>query len=73
VYAAVDVGALVKCGDEVMVCTRRAAGGDDLAALRKQVLREYLAVDVREQEVRAAVWKMQGALMRQFAGLHHER
>jgi F-type H+-transporting ATPase subunit epsilon len=73
VYAAVDGGILVKTGDDVVVCTRRAVAGADLAALHAAVTRDFTAVDAGEREARAAVGKMQGALMHRFAEMSRDR
>ncbi len=73
VYLAVDEGVLVKVGDEVMVSVRRATGGVDLDQLHQAVRREYLTLDEQEREVRGAIVRMEGSLMRRFAELKHGR
>ncbi len=72
VYVAVDEGVLVKTGPDVLVSVRRAQGGTDLAQLRDAVLRQFLAVDAREQSVRAVVTKLETGFLRRFARLQHE-
>jgi F-type H+-transporting ATPase subunit epsilon len=73
IYLAVDQGVLVKAGDNVFVSVRRAIGGTNLGALHETVKREFLTLDEREKEVRMAVAKMEGSVMRHLAEFEHER
>ena len=72
-YLAVDEGALIKAGADVLVSVRRAIGGDDLAKLHDTVIHEFLTESKQEQEVRAAVTKMESALVGRFAEFQHDR
>ncbi len=67
VYLAVDEGVLVKAGADVMVSVRRAIGGTDLGRLHDAVKQQFLALDEQERDVRAAVAKMEGGLIRRLA------
>jgi len=72
-YVAVDEGLLVKTGNAVTISVRRAIPGTDLATLQAAVVREYLALDAQERDLRSVVAKMDAALMGRFADLRHER
>jgi F-type H+-transporting ATPase subunit epsilon len=73
VYVAVDEGVLVKSGPDVLVSVRQAIGGSDLRQLHESVKREFLLIDARAQEVRAAVARMESAFIGRFAEFQHGR
>jgi F-type H+-transporting ATPase subunit epsilon len=73
VYLAVDEGALVKTGADVLVSVRHAIGGTDLGQLHEAVKREFLTLDDRERSMRAAIAKMEDGLVRRFAEFQHGR
>jgi F-type H+-transporting ATPase subunit epsilon len=73
VYVAVDEGVMVKAGADVLVSVRHAIGGTDLGQLHEAVKREFLNIDEREREVRAAVARMEGSLVRRVAEFQHGR
>ena len=64
---------LVKAGAEVLVSVRHAIGGTDLGQLHEAVKREFLKVDQREREVRTAIVKLEGGLIRRLAEFQHGR
>ncbi len=66
-YLAVDQGVLVKSGADVMVSVRQAIQGRSLSELHETVRREYLSLDRQERDVRAAVARMESALLGRFA------
>ena len=72
-YLAVDQGVLVKSGADVMVSVRQAIQGTTLSELHETVRREYLSLDRQERDVRAAVARMESALLGRFAEFQHER
>ena len=72
-YLAVDEGVLIKAGIDVLVSVRRAIGGSDLAKLHETVIHEFLTESKEEQDVRAAVTKMESALVGRFAEYQHDR
>jgi F-type H+-transporting ATPase subunit epsilon len=72
-YLAVDEGVLVKSGAEVLISVRRAIAGINLRELHDAVKREFLLLEQREQEVRAALSKMQAAFIGRFAEYKHGR
>lgn len=72
VYAAIDEGALVKTGPNVLVSVRRALGGTDLGQLRAAVEREYLTLDENEQSVRSVIAKMESDFIRRMAAFQNE-
>jgi F-type H+-transporting ATPase subunit epsilon len=71
VYVAVDVGLMVKAGQEVLVSVRHAIGGTDLGQLHEAVKREFLKVGDEEKDVRAAVARMEGGFVRRIAEYQH--
>jgi F-type H+-transporting ATPase subunit epsilon len=72
-YLAVDEGVLVKVGPDVLVSVRNAIRGTNLAQLHETVRREFLMLDEQERDVRAAIAKMEGGFIRQFAAFEHGR
>ena len=73
VYLAVDEGVLVKAGADVRVSVRRAIGGTDLGQLHEAVKREFLTLDERERNVRAAITRMEDSFIGRFVEFQHER
>ena len=72
VCLAVDEGVLVKTGDDVLVSVRRALRGNDLAALRDDVAKQFLAEDEQAQTLRSAMAKVESGFLRRFASFEHE-
>jgi F-type H+-transporting ATPase subunit epsilon len=73
IYLAVDEGVLVKAGPDVLVSVRHAIGGTDLSQLHEAVKREFLTLDEQERDVRAAIVRMEGALISQLTEFQHGR
>jgi F-type H+-transporting ATPase subunit epsilon len=73
IYLAVDEGVLVKTGAEVIISVRRAIGGTNLGELHEAVKREFLLLDQRQQELRAAIARMEASLIGRFAEFRHGR
>jgi F-type H+-transporting ATPase subunit epsilon len=73
VYVAVDQGVVVKSGADVRVSVRRAIGGTDLGQLRAAVLHDFLELDTREQNTRAVLAKLDGALIEQMVAFQRDR
>jgi F-type H+-transporting ATPase subunit epsilon len=71
VYLAIDVGVLVKTGDNVLVSVRRVIPGSDLATLHDSVKRDFLVVDQQERVVRGALVTMESAFIARFDRLDH--
>jgi F-type H+-transporting ATPase subunit epsilon len=69
VFLAVDEGALVKAGNEVLVSCRRAVRGGDLGSLRQTVEQTFLQLDEREKEARTAMAKIEAGFVRRFLDL----
>ena len=72
IYLAVDEGVLVKSGPDVLVSVRRAIGGT-LDELHDAVEGEFLRLDQREREVRAAIAKMEAGFIGRFVEFQHGR
>jgi F-type H+-transporting ATPase subunit epsilon len=73
VYVAADEGVMVKTGADVLISVRQATGGADLGQLHEAVKREFLTIDGQERDVRAAVARMEGSLVRRVAEFQHGR
>ncbi len=69
VFLAIDEGALVKCGDDVLVSSRRAVRGPTLEALQETVEKEFRALDEREKTARSASARLEAGLVRRFIEL----
>lgn len=69
VFIAVDEGILVKAGCEVRVSVRNAQGGTDLGKLYAAVKEEFLNLDKRERELRAALAKLESGFIRRLTGV----
>ena len=69
VFVAVDEGTLVKCGPEVLVSTRDAVRGPNLAELRDTVVRRFRELDEMERTARAALGRLEAGVVRRFLQL----
>lgn len=65
-FLAVDEGILVKCGAEVTISTRNAVRGAPLGQLREAVEKRFRVLDVREQQARAVLAKLEADLVVRF-------
>ena len=65
-FIVIDEGALVKCGDEVLVTTRSAASGGDLGNLQNVVDEQFAVLDERERLARSASARLEAGLVRRF-------
>jgi F-type H+-transporting ATPase subunit epsilon len=65
-YLALDRGVLVKCGPDVLVSTRNAVRGSDLATLQEAVSREFRALREKEQTMRVLEAKLEADLVRRL-------
>jgi F-type H+-transporting ATPase subunit epsilon len=68
-FAAVDGGLLVKYGPDVLISTRRAVVGGDLATLRQTIEKEFMAVDERERVTRGVMARLEAGFIRRFLEL----
>ena len=71
IFVAVDEGILVKCDQEVLVSTRNAIEGKDLATLKQTVAEQFQRLDEKEKLTRSAVAKFEVSMMRYFQELGH--
>jgi F-type H+-transporting ATPase subunit epsilon len=71
-YVAIDEGILVKKGQDVLISTRNAIGGTNLAKLHETVEREFLSLSENEQDVRSVMAKMESDFIRRLMDFHHE-
>ncbi|HET6489182.1 MAG TPA: F0F1 ATP synthase subunit epsilon [Syntrophales bacterium] len=68
-YLAVDVGTLVKKGDEILVSVRNAVKGAELGELKMEVVKQFQELDEREKKARSAAAKLEVDLLRRFIEL----
>ncbi len=71
-YLAVDQGVLVKTGPDVLVSTRRAFSGTDLAQLRDTVEQEFMVLDAQEQDMRSVLARLETGFLRRLANFQNE-
>lgn len=71
IFVAVDEGILVKCGAEVLVSTRNAVEGEDLASLKREVIEQFQVLNEQEKLTRSALAKFEVSMMRHFRELGH--
>ena len=70
-FLAVAEGVMLKCGDEVLVSTRKAARGEALGQLRETVETQFLELDEREQSARISLNKIEATFVHRFIELEH--
>ena len=68
-FLGVNEGTLVKCGAEVLVSTRDAIPGRDLAALQRRVAEAFLEIDEQERVARSALARLEAGFIRRFMDL----
>lgn len=66
---AVDEGALVKCGAEVLVSALNAVAGTDLATLQATVADTFLTLDEDARRARSALARLESGVLRRLAAL----
>lgn len=71
-FAAVDHGLLVKCAQEVRVCTLNGVRGDDLAALSTLVEERFLELGETERKARSALARLEAGALRGIRGLREQ-
>ncbi len=70
-FMAVDHGALVKKGDQVLVSTQSAVAGEGLGTLRETVAKQFLVLDKREEKARSMLARMEADVVRRFIEIGH--
>lgn len=68
-YVGTDEGILIKRSREVLVSTRNAVCGDDLAALRLVVRHDIIELDEHERAARSALARLEAGVIRRFMEL----
>ncbi|MGE5799315.1 MAG: F0F1 ATP synthase subunit epsilon [Syntrophaceae bacterium] len=68
-FLAIDVGTLVKKGDEILVSVRNAVRGSELGKLKMEVVKQFQELDEREKKARSAAAKLEVDLLRRFIEL----
>lgn len=67
-FVAVDEGALVKQGTQVLVSVRNAVTGQALGTLRQTIEERFQSLDDRERRARSALARLEADLVRRFTG-----
>lgn len=70
-FVGVAHGVLVKCGEEVLVSTRRGVVGDELGRLRERIGELHEQVSEREDAARTALRKIEATFVHRFIELEH--
>ena len=70
-FVAIGEGVLVKCGEEVLVSTRKGVRGSELGKLRERVQDEYKKLDERAEEARTSLNKIEATFVHRFIELKH--
>ncbi|HOS77236.1 MAG: F0F1 ATP synthase subunit epsilon [Syntrophales bacterium] len=70
---AMDTGALIKQGENVLVSTRNAIRAEDLDRIKQVVEKQYQVLDEREKMARAASARLEADLIRRFMELNQTR
>jgi len=68
-FVAIDAGTLVKCGAHVRVAVQSAIEGRDLSWLRERVDTEFRRQDETERDARAALARLEAAMVQRFRQL----
>jgi F-type H+-transporting ATPase subunit epsilon len=68
-FLAIDEGILVKCHQEVFVCTFHAIKDNSLERLKNTVEQKFRSLDEREKLIRSALTKFEVGIMRRFKDL----
>ena len=72
-YVAVDIGTLIKHGNEVLVSVFNAVRGDDLNQLNDLVREHFLILDEQQRITRSALARLEAGVMRNFIQLEKQR
>jgi F-type H+-transporting ATPase subunit epsilon len=70
-YLAIDIGTLVKKGDDILVSTRNAYRSPELGHLKEVVIAQFMEIDEREKKARTAAARLEVDLLRRFMELRH--
>ncbi len=70
-FVAVDEGVLVKCGQEVLVSTRKGVRGSELGKLREKVQEEFEKLDERVETARTSLNKIEATFVHRFIEMKH--
>lgn len=70
IFLAVDEGAIVKYGYQVLVSTRNAVKGPDLGQLERTVVEKFKILDERKKISQSAVAKIEANFVRRFLEIH---
>ena len=70
-FVAIGEGVLVKCGEEVLVSTRKGIRGSELGKLRERVQEEFTKLDERAETARTSLNKIEATFVHRFIELKH--
>jgi F-type H+-transporting ATPase subunit epsilon len=72
-FVGIDEGILVKCRGDVLVSTRNAVVGTDLATLRETVHDRFIELDEGEKLARSALARLEVGVVKRFTELRELR
>lgn len=70
-FAAVAEGVMVKCGEEVLVSTRKGVRGTELGTLQRKIEEEFSSLDERAETARTSLNKIEATFVHRFIELKH--
>lgn len=70
-FVAVAEGVMVKCGEEVLVSTRKGVRGTELGKLRERVQEEFTELDERAEIARMSLNKIEATFVHRFIEAKH--
>ncbi|MEB8434377.1 hypothetical protein OO007_19215 [Cocleimonas sp. KMM 6892] len=72
-YVAVDIGTLIKHGNQVLVSVFNAVRGDDLEQLHHLVKEHFILLDEQQRITRSALARLEAGVMRNLIQLEKQR
>ena len=70
-FAAVAEGVMVKCGEEILVSTRKGVRGTELGTLQERIEEEFETLDDRAETARTSLNKIEATFVHRFIELKH--
>ena len=70
-FVAVAEGVLVKCGEEILVSTRKGVRGAELGKLQQRIQEEFTKLDERAETARTSLNKIEATFVHRFVELKH--
>ena len=68
----IDEGTLVKCGQDVLISTRKGLIGNNLVSLREKVEEAFMTPDEHDLTARSAIARLEAGIIRRFIELEEK-